>query len=360
MADAKKDEPKKKPRAPRLGRGLSSLMGTPVAVDPPATSHPASASASPGSTSPPAAPDGVPGSSRPVVGPPANGPGVAADAALASTDETPGGRAGLRHVPVKDIVPNRHQPREHFDPEALKGLAASIKADGVMQPVVLRKREQGGYELVAGERRWRAAGMAGLSAVPALVRELTDRQMAEWALIENLQREDLNPIERATAFQSLSDNHGLTQAQLAERLGLDRSTVTNLLRLLKLAGGVQAYVSLGTLSMSQARSIASIDDHEQQTLLAETAIRKGWSVRETEDAVRRANAASAGGPPLPQMKGAPRAAYLADLERQIAEQLSTKVKLKAGRKKGSGTLAIDFYSIDEFDQLMGRLGVTTG
>jgi len=229
----------------------------------------------------------------------------------------------------------------------------------VMQPIVVRQSEEGGYELVAGERRWRAAGIAGLASVPALVRDLTDRQMAEWALIENLQREDLNPIERATAFRNLSDNHGLTQAQLAERLGLDRSTVTNLLRLLKLAPEVQTFVSQGTLSMSQARSIASIDDREQQIQLAENAIRKAWSVRETEEAVRRTNAAAADGPPLPQKAPAPRAAYLADLERQIAEQLSTKVKLKAGRKKGSGTLAIDFYSIDEFDQLMGRLGVST-
>ena len=338
MATEKKADPKKKTRAPRLGRGLSSLMGTPVSVEP--------------TTPPPSAP-----ASEPAVIPPSpqsvdqRGPDKAA---------ATGEQAGLRHLPISEIVANRHQPREHFEPEALKSLSASIKTDGVMQPVVVRKSERGGYELVAGERRWRAAGMAGLATVPALIRDLTDRQMAEWALIENLQREDLNPMERATAFQSLSENHGLTQAQLAERMGVDRSTVTNLLRLLKLAPEVQTFVSRGTLSMSQARSIASIDDHEQQTQLAETAIRKAWSVRETEEAVRRANTAAADGPPLPQKNAAPRAAYLADLERQIAEQLSTKVKLKAGRKKGSGTLAIDFYSIDEFDQLMGRLGVSTG
>lgn len=340
MATEKKAESRKKTRAPRLGRGLSSLMGAPVAVDPAARASRPVAPASGHQEAAPPPPDVTSGA-------------LDADGPL---DE----QAGLRHVSVTEIVANRQQPREYFDPAALKRLSASIKADGVMQPVVVRKREQGGYELVAGERRWRAAGMAGLATVPALVRELTDRQMAEWALIENLQREDLNPIERATAFQSLTENHGLTQAQLAERLGLDRSTVTNLLRLLKLAAEVQAYVSQGTLSMSQARSIASIGDREQQIQLAETAIRKAWSVRETEDAVRRANAASADGPPLPQKNAAPRAAYLADLERQIAEQLSTKVKLKAGRKKGSGTLAIDFYSIDEFDQLMGRLGVSTG
>ena len=338
MTTDKKPDSKKKARPPRLGRGLSSLMGTPVAVEPAPPPPPARASTS-------------------IIATPSS---KSSDRQATASPAAPGDQADLSHILVSEIVANRQQPREHFDPEALKSLSASIKADGVMQPVVLRKREQGGYELVAGERRWRAAGMAGLDKVPALVRDLTDRQMAEWALIENLQREDLNPIERATAFQSLSDNHGLNQAQLAERLGLDRSTVTNLLRLLKLSPEVQAYVSQGTLSMSQARSIASIDDHEQQIELAETAIRKAWSVRDTEDAVRRVNAAAADGPPLPQKNAAPRAAYLADLERQIAEQLSTKVKLKAGRKKGSGTLAIDFYSIDEFDQLMGRLGVSTG
>lgn len=266
----------------------------------------------------------------------------------------------MRHVLIAEIVANRHQPREYFEPEALKRLSESIASEGVMQPVVVRARQEGGYELVAGERRWRAAGIAGLDRVPAVIRDLSDQQMAEWALIENLQREDLNPIERATAFQRLSENHGLTQAQLGERLGVDRTTVTNLLRLLKLSPEVQAFVSKGTLSMSQARSIAGISDYDQQLQLAENAIRKDWSVRETEEAVRAANAAAADGPPLPQQTSAPRAAYLADLERQIAEQLSTKVKLKAGRKKGSGTIAIDFYSIDEFDQLMGRLGVSTG
>lgn len=266
---------------------------------------------------------------------------------------------GLQHVPLTQIVVNQQQPREHFDPLALQRLADSIRVDGVMQPIVLRKHPQAGYELVAGERRWRAAGMADLTTVPALIHDLDDQQTAEWALIENLHREDLNPIERATAFQSLSNQHGMTQAELAERMGLDRSTVTNLLRLLKLAPTVQDLVSRGTLSMSQARSIASIDDHQVQLQLAKTAVQKSWSVRETEEAVRQANAAATDGPPLPTKTAAPRAAYLADLERQIADQLSTKVKLRSGRKKGSGTLAIDFYSIDEFDQLMTRLGVQT-
>lgn len=333
MPTAKNTGSKKKARTPRLGRGLSSLMATPVAV------------------SPPAAPDVA-------VSAPATAPPVGSPLGEQASDQAQG--SGMRHVLITQIVANRHQPREHFEPEALNRLAASIRAEGVMQPVVVRQNAEGAYELVAGERRWRAAGMAGLERVPAVVRDLSDQQMAEWALIENLQREDLNPIERATAFQSLSDNHGLTQAQLAERLGVDRTTVTNLLRLLKLSPEVQAFVSKGTLSMSQARAIAGMSDHDHQLQLAETAIRKEWSVRETEEAVRAANAAASDGPPLPKQTAAPRAAYLADLERQIAEQLSTKVKLKAGRKKGSGTIAIDFYSIDEFDQLMGRLGVSTG
>ena len=324
------DRTKKRAKTPRLGRGLSSLMASPVSIEP----------------AEPAVPPLPSKSTAPAI--PVN------NEKSTDTDDS----NVMLHLPLKAIVANRHQPREHFDAAALERLAASIRAEGVMQPVVVRPDGKGGYELVAGERRWRAAGLAGLATVPALVRDLNDAKLAEWALIENLQREDLNPIERAVAFQNLGDTFALNHAQIAERVGLDRSTVTNLVRLLKLAEPVRDMVSQGTLSMGQARALAGLEDHQQQEDIAGRAIREGWTVRRVEDAVRLANSA-ADPDKIPPVGAPPRAAYLQDLERQIAEQLKTKVKLKAGRKKGAGTLSIDFYSIDEFDQLLGRLGVST-
>jgi ParB family chromosome partitioning protein len=267
-------------------------------------------------------------------------------------------QSDFQSLPVDQIEPNRQQPRQHFDKAALGELAESIRRAGLMQPVVVRKQGSGRYELIAGERRWRAAQLAGLTEIPAYLRDVDDQQAAEWALIENLQREDLNPIERAEAFRRLAEGYGLKHEEVAERVSLDRSTVTNLLRLLKLAPPVREMVSRGTLSMGQSRALAGVEDHDDQQRLAERAVREGWSVRQVEAAVKSlAQGANPQGRPAEK---AARAAYLDDLERQIAEQLSTKVQLKTGRKKGSGTLSIEFYSIDQFDDLLGKLGVETG
>ena len=225
-----------------------------------------------------------------------------------------------------------------------------------MQPVVVRPVGKGGYELVAGERRWRAARTAGLERIPALLRELDDRQLAEWALIENLQREDLNPIERAEAFERLGDGFGLSHEEIAARVGLERSTVSNLLRLLRLAGPVREMVVREALSMGQARALAGVDSPAEQQMLAERAVKEGMSVRQVEAAVKTLRQ---GGEVKAPAKKALRAAYLDDLERQIGEQLSTKVQIKTARKKGAGTLSIDFYSIDQFDELLAKLGVET-
>ncbi|MEL7089345.1 MAG: ParB/RepB/Spo0J family partition protein [Planctomycetota bacterium] len=254
---------------------------------------------------------------------------------------------------VLEIRPNPDQPRQHFEESALERLAGSIRSEGLMQPVIVRPAD-GGYELVAGERRWRAAKIAGLEHVPALVRELDDRQLAEWALIENIQREDLNPIERAEAFDRLAGGFGMSHDQIAGRVGLERSTVTNLLRLLRLSPPVRAMVARDMLSMGHSRALAGIDSPEDQLRLAERVVKEEMSVRQVEAAVKALRKdGSAGEPP----KKAVRAAYLDDLERQIGEQLSTKVQIKTARKKGAGTLSIDFYSIDQFDQLLDKLGV---
>ncbi len=341
MLDAKKPN-----RPSRLGRGLSSLLNTPVAVEPqaapPAAAEP-ERTGDPGNTSSPSAPA-------------KDAAGVTDHAtAAASTSGTEAGE-GLRYVPVAEIVPNRHQPRQHFDETALRTLAASIKRDGLMQPIVVRPTGGGEhpYELVAGERRWRAAQIAGLAVMPALVRELDERQTAELALIENLQREDLNAIERAEAFQRLAERFGLAHDEIADRVGLDRSTVANLIRLLGLAPAVQQLVRDDLLSMGQARALASVGDPAQQEALAKQAVREGMSVRDVEAAVRRATRPT-------EPKAAPekpdRASHFTDLQQSIGRQLGTRVAIAPGRKKGTGKLTIEFYSIDQFDNLIEKLGV---
>lgn len=334
-----------KKRTPRLGRGLSSLMSTPVAVDPPK----ASAADLPSVES---AGDSISTGDPTFKSVPRETP----------ESESPG--TGLRYLAVGSIVANRHQPRQDFAEGPLRSLAASIRDDGLMQPIVVRPLpgvdEKGDrFELVAGERRWRAAQLAGLSRLPAVVRELDNQQIAEWALIENIQREDLNAMDRAEAFQGLANGFGLSHDQIAKRLGIERSTVSNLLRLLNLSDSVQALVRDGLLSMGQARAIAGVADPVQQEYLASQAIKGNWSVRQVEAAVRRA-ADDGDGAKGKASKGgavAGRKAIYEDIERDVARQLGTKVRLKPGKKKGTGAITLDFYSLDHFQELMDRFGV---
>lgn len=325
----------KKNRPSRLGRGLSSLMATPVPVQPPATDQPDTGTGF------------VPMS-------------VDNNAANPSPAVSDNGAEGLRHLSINSIRPNRHQPRQRFDPSAIRSLAESIGRDGVMQPVVVRPMEGSAdqFELIAGERRWRAAQQAGLDSIPALVREVDDEKAAEWALIENLQREDLNAIEKAEAFQRLGDTFGLSHSEIAQRVGLERSSVSNLLRLLDLSDFVRDLVRENVLSMGQARAIAGISDSGQQRGLAERVVREGWSVRQVEAEARRLQQpAAAREPSRSGLDTSGRSPLLSDLEKQIGQQLGTKVKIKAGRKKGAGTLSIDFYSLDQFDALLSRMNV---
>lgn len=331
--------PHAKKRQHRLGRGLSSLMAHPVSVHAPAASH---------------------------VHPPehhaARPPGLGLHP-WNSDHDTSGD--GLRYLHVDGITPNRFQPREHFDPSALETLAASIKADGMMQPLIVRSlpSEDGHpprYELIAGERRWRAAKQIDLKVVPALVRDIDDARAAQWALIENLQREDLNPIERATAFQRLIDRFSMSHEQVAQQVGVQRSTISNLLRLLDLHLDVQDMIRRGLLSAGHAKPLAGLSDLELQKALGRRIVAGGWSVRRVEQEIARLTGgdASAKSPVAAHVRQR-RSAVLADLEQQIAAQLDTRVQIRAGRKKGSGTLCIDFYSLDQFDQLMQRLGIAT-
>lgn len=320
----------KKKRPSRLGRGLSTLMATPVEV---IVSDPSESNID-----------------KPVNNELENSNKTNFDPPGEPTPDQ------LNHLPVGAIRANQHQPRQKFDPAKIKSLAESIKNDGLMQPIVVRPAagDSSQYEIIAGERRWRAAQEAGLDHVPALIREINDEKAAELALIENLQREDLNAIEKAEAFQHLCDQFGLTHSQIAERVGLERSSVSNLMRLLDLSDFVRDLVREKMLSMGQARAIAGLADASQQRALAERAVREGLSVRQVEQEARRLQQpTSAKGASIP----ASASPVLSDLEKQIGQQLGTRVKIKAGKKKGAGTMSIDFYSLDEFDALLNRLDV---
>lgn len=341
----------------RLGRGLSALMAQPVQVTP---SDPSSH----GNIASLTAMGSTPQPSRTTL---ASGAGQIAETASSQASDQ------IYYLPVDQIKPNPHQPRQHFSEEALKRLADSISSDGLIQPIIVRHTRQSGqspalpgqpdpgrhaYELVAGERRLRAAKIAGLKQLPAIVRSLGDRQIAEWALIENLQREDLNPIERAQAFERLIEQFHLSHDQIAQRVGSDRSTISNSLRLLKLCDPVREFVRDGLISGGQAKALAGISDPPQQEAVAKQALAKGWSVRQVEHEVRRV--ASTEGKALttqPAARSSTTAAHLLDLEQKVGQQLQTKVKIRSGRKKGSGKLTIDFYSLDQFDSLMEKLGV---
>lgn len=338
---------------PRLGKGLSILIGAPKA-------HPVKVPGVSATSPAPNVPHGT--SAKPVaVAPPATvamAP-VSRETSHVAVQAPPVNPAEL---PVVQLRPNGHQPRQRFADAALKTLADSIKREGVMQPLVARPTPSGPtpYEIVAGERRWRAAQLAGVTVVPVVIKNLTEEESAAWALIENLQREDLNPIEKAEAFERMAKDFNLTHQSVGERVGLERVTVTNLLRLLSLGPDCRKLVEDGLLSMGNARCVAGLTDPAIQKAVATRAIQEGWSVRRMEAEVKRLqqpakpSIATAG----PAARGLAGGAYLADLEKQITLQLKTKVEVKPSRKQGAGTLTITFHSLNEFDGILERLGVT--
>ncbi|HHQ42815.1 MAG TPA: ParB/RepB/Spo0J family partition protein [Chromatiales bacterium] len=253
----------------------------------------------------------------------------------------------LRHIPVERIRRGPWQPRRDFDPAALEELAASIRAQGVLQPVVVRPAGDA-YELVAGERRWRAAQMAGLAEVPAVVREVDDRTAAALALIENIQRRDLNPIEEARGLARLIEEHGLTHQEAAEAVGRSRAAVSNLLRLLELDAEVRAMVERRELEMGHARALLALPPARQREAAARV-VARGLSVRETERLVRRLRAAAAPTPPA-----ARRDPDVARLEQALSERLGAPVRLEhAGR---GGRIVIRYTSLEELDGILERLG----
>lgn len=275
------------------------------------------------------------------------GLGRGLDALLGAAGDAGGAAATqeeLRDIELDRIVPAAHQPRRHFDEGALRELADSIAAQGVIQPIVLRPTDVGRYEIVAGERRWRAAAMAGLSRIPALVRELDDRTAMAVAVVENIQRADLNPLEEAEALQRLIAECGLTHEQLAQALGRSRVTISNLLRILDLQGEVRDMLRAGRLTLGHAKVLLGAEP-ARQLALATQVVERGLNVRETEALLRRDEV------PAPQLAPAARPAQ----EQELAQQLGLPVRLTPTRN-GGGSLTIRYRDDGELDRLMARLG----
>lgn len=253
---------------------------------------------------------------------------------------------GLQQIDLDRISPNPDQPREEFDPVKLEELAASLSTQGVLQPVVVRPRADGGFELIAGERRWRAAQLAGLMKIPAVVRKVTDEQRLELALIENLQRADLNPLEAARAFQALIDDLKLTQEEVAQRVGKKRATIANILRLLNLPREIQEKIRSGELSLGHAKALASLTDSKAQIDVATRVVRQALSVRQAEALVAGLIKGSTQTP----VAAAERDPNVQAAEEQLQSAVGTRVRITQN-KSGGGKIELHFFSHEEMERV---------
>ncbi|MGA1345059.1 MAG: ParB/RepB/Spo0J family partition protein [Ilumatobacteraceae bacterium] len=275
------------------------------------------------------------------------------------------GGPSLREIPISDIRPNPHQPRMHFEEESLADLAASIRQIGVLQPILVRPAD-GGFELIAGERRWRAATRAGLATIPAVIRVTDDMSSVEQALVENLHRQDLTPLEEAAAYNQLIEDFSLTHEQVAERVGKSRSAVTNTLRLLGLPPAVQHLLADGRLSGRHARTLLSTSDRALQERLAQQAVEEGWTVRALEVALAGdpepavSDTADGDGPSSDPIDGAGispitrlRPAAVLEVEGRLANRLDTRVKVTMGAARGR--IVIEFADLGDLERIYGRM-----
>ena len=312
----------------KLGRGLSTLIPT----SPPADTPAPPATSSKGSS--PAAKPAAPKPAAPEVTLP---------------------ESALRDVPTAAIQANPNQPRVHFDEESLKDLANSIKEIGVLQPLLVQEIGPGKYQLIAGERRWRAAQRANLKTVPVVVREIDQMQSVEQALVENLHRQDLTALEEASAYQQLMHDFDLTQEQVAKRVGKSRPAVANALRLLTLPAAVQGFLADGRLTAGHARALLGLSDPKGMEALAASAVKEGWSVRATEDAVKSGGAV----PPVKPTGGDKdprtglRPAGILELENLLAQYLDTKVSVSMSGKRGR--IGIDFADLTDLERIYRRM-----
>lgn len=261
----------------------------------------------------------------------------------------------MQRIPVDDIEPNPKQPRRDFDEQALQELAHSIKLHDIVQPVTVAMKPQGKYRLIAGERRWRAARLAGIKDIPAYVRKADDQQLLELALLENLQREDLNAMEIALSYKRMMEELSHTQEEVAERMGKERSTVANYIRLLKLPPDIQVAVRKGQLSMGHARALVNVDTVDKQLFIFREIGRNGLSVRQTEELVRKMYKGNDGSVKDGVKAGLPPS--YKKIEDNLASHFSAKVKLNHS-KKGNGSIVIEYYSIHDLNKILEQIGVT--
>ncbi|WP_262285008.1 ParB/RepB/Spo0J family partition protein [Micromonospora sp. MA102] len=342
---------KNRPRG-GLGRGLGALIPT----GPVPGSAPATAETENGTGAAVPAPS-IGGAAAAVTG--ANGVGdVAAPAAPAAEPEpqlspVPGAR--FAEIPVDSIVPNPKQPRHVFDEEALEELKTSIQEVGFLQPIVVRQLDSEKYELVMGERRWRAAQAVGRESIPAIVRDTKDDAMLRDALLENIHRANLNPLEEAAAYQQLLEEFGATHEELARRIGRSRPQISNTIRLMNLPAQVQRRVAAGVLSAGHARALLSLDDSEAQEQLAKRIVAEGISVRATEELVALALADGPAKAPTAKRRPKPHAPALTDLADRLSDRFDTRVKVDIGRSKGK--ITIEFATVDDLERIVGIIGV---
>ncbi|MEY3590818.1 MAG: hypothetical protein RLZZ466_1339 [Bacteroidota bacterium] len=254
-------------------------------------------------------------------------------------------------IAVEEIEPNPKQPRHDFDENALKELATSIKLHDIIQPITVSKLTTGKYRLISGERRWRAAKIAGLKDIPAFVRQANDQQLLELALLENLQREDLNAMEVALSYKRMMDELEYTQEQVADRMGKDRSTVANIIRLLRLPPDIQLSVRRGELSMGHARALIALDVVDAQLVAFKEIVAKGLSVRQTEALVQQLKKSL---PAVKKTTNSTSSSPFKRIEDKLASHFSTRVKIKTN-KDGSGQLVIEYYTQEEFNKILGLL-----
>ena len=287
-----------------------------------------------------------------------NALGRGLDSLISVSDIQTGGSSAINEIRIEDIKPNPNQPRRSFDEETLEELATSIKELGVVQPLSVRDMGDGTYQIIAGERRWRAAGIAGLNSVPAYVRSASDSEVTEMALIENIQREDLNAIEVALAFRNLIDTYNLTQERLSERLGKNRATIANHLRLLKLPAEIQLGLRDHKLDMGHAKALLGVEDPKQQLKLYNLILKEGLSVRKVEELAK----GNGGGTEKPKSEGEINKERRSDwdnFQNLLSDKLGSKVKISQ-KSKGRGTITINFSNEEELKKLIQTLSQTGG
>ncbi|GIF11520.1 ParB/RepB/Spo0J family partition protein [Actinoplanes teichomyceticus] len=344
---------KNRPRG-GLGRGLGALIPTAPAVEP--VEHTPDVTPEPAVPAPPVAvavtADGLPTAAPQVPSAPASAP---APAAVSGDDLAPVPGARFAELPVSSIEPNAKQPRHVFDEEALEELKTSIQEVGFLQPIVVRDLGDGRYELVMGERRWRAAQAVGRETIPAIVRDTPDDAMLRDALLENIHRANLNPLEEAAAYSQLLEEFGVSHEELARRIGRSRPQISNTIRLMNLPAPVQRRVAAGVLSAGHARALLGLDGAEAQEELAGRIVREGLSVRATEEIVQLAQQDGPVKKAAPTRRAKVHAPALNDLAERLSDRFDTRVKVDIGRNKGK--ITIEFATVDDLERIVGMIGV---